>query len=347
MSKDYYSILDVEKTATQEEIKSKYRKLAMQYHPDRNPNDSDSEKKFKEVAEAYEILSDPNKRSHYDTFGHSQSGFHHGGDPFDFFHQMFGQRQTMEVKPMVLNVNITFMEAYKGCSKTLSYNKHNLCETCKGNGAKSFKKCSFCDGAGRLRHKQGFIHMDVSCNHCMGRGSLPNELCLDCNGTGYTSKQETLIFEIPEGSSNNTKIRMKGKGEVGPNGIIGDLILFLHVLPHKVFARFNDDLCITLPIGYADALLGCEVDAPHLNGELKITLPSNTRYGSILRVKDKGFKKNDSTYGDFLIKIIFDIADTNLSEDRIEFYRKLAELEKDYPSKAMQLFKDNLKESEF
>ncbi len=322
MSKrDFYEILEVAKTATADEIKKAYRKKAIQYHPDKNPGDKTAEEKFKEAAEAYEVLSDPEKKARYDRFGHAGVGGAAGGgggygggmnmdDIFDQFGDIFGEafgfggggrgrggstRQVHRGSNIRIKVKLTLEEIASGVTKKIKVNKYVSCDTCKGSGAKNanFKTCSTCSGSGRVTRVTetflGRMQTTQGCPSCGGEGRIIAEKCPKCYGDGVVRDEEVLEIKIPAGVAEGMQLSVQGKGNAGPrNGVPGDLLVVIEEQEHEHLMRDGDNLYYNLNVSYADAALGAEVEVPTITGKAKIKIAPGTQSGKVLKLKGKG-----------------------------------------------------------
>jgi molecular chaperone DnaJ len=313
--RDFYEILGVPKNASDEEIKKSYRKLAMKYHPDRNQGDASAEVKFKEAKEAYEMLSDAEKRTAYDQYGHAgvdpnmrgaagAGGFGGFGESFgDIFGDIFGQarrqqggggRQVFRGNDLSYAMDISLEEAAAGKKTEIRIPSYDECDTCHGSGAKpgtSAKTCGTCQGQGVVQMRQGFFSVQQNCPHCRGSGKIISDPCSPCHGQGKIKRQKTLEISIPAGIDDGMRIRSTGNGEPGTNGgPPGDLYIEIRLQKHEVFQRDGDDLHCAVPISFTTAALGGEVSVPTLNGEAAIDLPEGTQTGKQFRLRGKGIK---------------------------------------------------------
>lgn len=348
--RDYYEVLGISKGASADEIKRAYRKKAKQYHPDVN-KEPGAEEKFKEVSEAYEVLSDENKRATYDRFGHAAfeqgagngSGFGGFGgfedvDLGDIFGSFFGggSRRQHRTGPMrgqdrLMRIDIDFMEAVKGVKKDIKINYDAPCSHCNGSGAKdpnSVQTCPRCGGTGQVRQQQqspfGTFVTTTTCPECNGTGKVVKDKCPHCHGKGYKNKTVTVELDIPAGINSGQQLRVSGKGGRGANGgPNGDLFVEISVRRHAHFERDGKNVYITVPISAIDATLGCEVDVPTVQGDVTIKIPAGTQSGTTLRLKGKGIKDiRGSNYGDQMVKIEVRVP-TKLSAEEKSLYEKL------------------------
>lgn len=312
--RDYYEALGVARDASDDDIKKAYRKMAMKYHPDRNPDSKDAEEKFKEIKEAYEVLSDDQKRGAYDRYGHAGVDQSHGpgggagfgdfGDAFGgIFDEIFGGRggggggggqRVYRGADLRYNMEISLEEAARGVEKTIRIPVTESCETCHGSGAKPGtqpKTCGTCGGAGQVRIQQGFFSVQQTCPKCHGSGRVVTDPCATCHGAGRVKKQKTLEVKVPAGIDEGMRLRHGGFGEAGVNGgPAGDLYVEIHIKRHPVFEREGDDLHCEMPISFTTAALGGEIDIPTLDGAATIKIPAETQTGKVFRLRGKGIK---------------------------------------------------------
>lgn len=325
---DYYALLGVAKTASEAELKAAFRKLAMKHHPDRNPGDKTAEATFKELNEAYQVLSDPQKRAAYDRFGHAAFENGGGGPGFgndfassmaDIFEDLFGDftgRQRQQAggrergSDLRYNLEITLEEAYAGKTATLKVPTSLACDACSGTGAKPGsqpRRCTTCAGQGRVRATQGFFSVERTCPSCQGRGETIDDPCRSCNGAGRITRERTLSVNIPAGVEDGTRIRLAGEGEAGlRGGPSGDLYIFLSLKPHPFLQRDGADLFCRVPVSLVTAALGGEVSVPVLDGEdCSVKVPEGTQTGKQIRIKGRGMPVlRARDHGDLYIQVI-------------------------------------------
>lgn len=345
---DYYELLGLTRSASTDEIKKAYRKLARKFHPDANPDDPNAEAKFKEISEAYVILCDPEKRANYDRFGHAGvdgqgfggfDGFNDFGGLGDIFEMFFGgtgRRRTGPEKGADVRVDIelTLNEAAFGLEREVKVARTEPCSTCGGSGAAAGSKpatCGACNGSGQLQYAQntpfGRIVQSRTCDRCRGKGKIIDKPCPTCRGNGQTRRTRSIKVKIPPGVDSGSRLRVTGEGEAGTRGgPRGDLYVYIHVKPNKVFKREGDDLICELPISFVQAALGDELDVPTLEGKAKLKVPEGTQPGTIFRMKGKGVP-NVSGYGrgdqHVLIKVI---TPTKLSEKQKSLLKDFAKM---------------------
>lgn len=361
---DYYETLGISKNATADEIKKAYRKQALKYHPDRNPGDKTAENQFKEISEAYEVLSDDQKRSMYDRYGkeglagagvHAGGGFGSmeealrtfmgafgsmGGDSiFDSFFGMGGEgfarsettmRRVGASKRMTLNVTIE--DAYKGVDKDLALTNLVACQECRGKGAANsdgIQKCQRCSGGGHVFEQRGFFSMSMTCPDCHGEGQVIVNPCKSCRGDGVIKKKQRIKVHIPAGVDSGMRLKMTGYGDAGRyGGPHGDLYVFINVEPHDIFERDGDNLILVLPISFSEASLGCKKGIPLLSGKKsRLTIPDGTQSGKVFRIRGEGFPNIHSRgKGDLLVKVVLETP-TKLTKKQKELLQEFSKLE--------------------
>jgi molecular chaperone DnaJ len=330
--RDYYEILEVSREETAEGIKKSYRKLAVKYHPDKNPGDKTAEEKFKELGEAYEALSDPQKRALYDQHGHAAfdprararggggGGFH---DPFDIFRDVFGgggggsifenlfgggqdPNGPQRGDDLRYDMQLTLEEAALGCEKEISVTKPDECDHCHGGGAEPGSKmrtCGTCGGRGQVLTSRGIFSIAQTCPHCKGAGRILEKPCKKCSGSGKHERTSKIKLRIPPGVESNSRLRSSGNGEAGVRGgPAGDLYVFLQVKEHEIFSREGDDLLCEVPVSFIQATLGAEIEVPTLQGKATVKIPAGTQPGTLLRLKGRGVK-NLQGYGQGVLHV--------------------------------------------
>ena len=370
--RDYYEILGVDRTADMEEVKKAYRKLALKFHPDRNPNDKAAEEKFKELGEAYEALIDPQSRAAYDQYGHAAfnararsrgAGFH---DPADIFREVFGASSIFEDlfgggerrgggaqrgDDLRYDMEMTFLEAAQGCEKDINVTKLSQCESCQGSGAEhgaTAKACAVCGGRGQVISSRGIFSIATTCPRCEGLGRVIDKPCHDCSGAGRREKTTKIKIKVPAGVEGGSRLRASGNGEAGVRGgPPGDLFVVLHVKRHDIFSRDGDDLMCEIPISFVQAALGDLIEVPTLNESEEIKVPPGTQAGTVFRLKGKGVK-NVQGYGqgDLLVRVQIEIpAKLNAAQrGKLEEFAKLCDesvhpMGKSFLEKARNLFR--------
>jgi len=368
--RDYYEVLGVGKEASADEIKRAYRRMAMKYHPDKNPNDKEAEAKFKECAEAYEVLSDQSKRQRYDQFGHDGlrgSGMHDFSrmnveDIFsvfgfdDFFSGIFGgrgRRSGGQAGPsrgfdLETTVELTLDDIAKGAEKTIEFTRQDVCSECKGNGCakgSSPSRCPGCGGTGQVARGGGFFQMVSACRQCGGTGQIISDPCKKCRGTGRVPKKRTVNIKIPAGVHEGQGIRVASEGEPGRNGgPRGDLYCYVKVKPHEYLHRDGNDLIAVVPISFTQAALGATIDVPSINGTKGLKVPPGTQYGSIFRIKGEGLPDvRTRRTGDQLVQVTVETP-TKLNAEQQNLLREFAKTENKRVSPKSASFFEKLKQ---
>ena len=344
MSKrNYYEVLGVRRNATPEEIKKAYRRLAFELHPDRNPGNKEAEERFKDLNEAYAVLSDSEKRDAYDRYGTASvptgfEGFDFGegfGSLFDLFEGFFetSRRRSASQRGADLkyHLDISFEEAAFGVVKEIVVPRMEVCETCRGSGAKAGTgptPCRGCRGSGQVRYSQGFLTISQTCSHCRGEGYVIEHPCRECRGTGRTRVERTISVKVPPGVETGTRLKIAGEGELGfQGGISGDLYIVIEVKDHPFFTRHGEDISCEVPVSFVQAALGAEIQVPTLEGMAKLEIPPGTQSGSEFRLKGKGFPSlNGYGRGDLVVKVVVEVP-TRLTVKQRELLQEFAKLQ--------------------
>ncbi|UAJ65065.1 molecular chaperone DnaJ [Candidatus Schneideria nysicola] len=339
---DYYEILGVSKDADERELKRAYKRLAVRFHPDRNPGDIHAEEKFKEIKEAYEILSDPEKRSAYNQYGHaafeqgnSGTTSHANTDFGDIFGDVFGdifggdrRKRSNRGSDLHYEIKLNLEEAVKGITKEIRIPVLEICDICHGSGAKrgtSPVHCSTCRGQGQIQMRQGFFAVQQTCPTCQGQGKIIKSICRYCQGRGRKEVFKTLAIKIPAGVDNGDRIRLSGKGESGLDGAAnGDLYVQIKIYKHPIFDRDGNNLYCEVPISFSMAALGGEVEVPTLDGRVKLRIPAETQTGRLFRLRGKGVRAIRGGQGDLLCKVVVETP-VRLSEKQKQIFYELEE----------------------
>ncbi len=359
-TRDYYEVLSVEKTASGDEIKRSYRRLAMKYHPDRNPGDAEAEAKFKECAEAYEVLADPEKRARYDQYGHaglrSTPGHDfrnmHVEDIFSMFNDIFGggggfggraqgqRRGVARGYDLETEVEITLEEVLTGCEREVEFKRLDVCQTCKGSGAKPGTepvKCPTCQGHGQVQQAGlgGMFRMVTTCPNCRGRRTIVVDKCADCRGAGRVSLKRKISVKVPQGIMDGQVIRVTGEGEPpapelsqSGEGVRGDLHVVVRVQDHDRFERSNDDLLLAVPVAFAQAALGANVEVPTLDGPATFEIPAGSQHGTLFRIREKGLPNLRTRQRGDLVVVLQLVVPQRLSDSQKKLLQEYAKTEK-------------------
>jgi len=326
--RDYYEVLGVTRGAGEDELKKAYRRLAVQFHPDRNPGNKQAEEKFKEINEAYQVLSDPERRAKYDRFGHAAfqgpQGGGFGGFDFsqgfeevfsDIFGDFFGagrgrsRSRSFRGEDLRYDLDIEFEEAARGTEKIVKFQRMTTCESCNGararGGSDGVKPCPNCRGTGQVRTQQGFFSIATTCGACRGEGTVISDPCPKCQGQGRMRKPVSLSVRIPPGVDNGSRLKLRSEGEAGlAGGGAGDLYVVVHVKEHPLFVRQDNDIVIEVPVSFPQAALGAEIEVPTLDGKMELKVPAGTQSGKVFRLKGKGFSDlHGYGRGDELVRI--------------------------------------------
>ena len=362
--RDYYEVLGVKKDASDKEIAASYRKLAIQYHPDSNSGDPEAVHKFKEAAEAYEVLSDPQKRARYDRFGHDAPEFAGGPhftdveDIFEAFGGIFGDlfggggggrrgRRARRGADIQVQVTIDLEEAATGASKPVEFNRHKACVTCQGSGSRPGSQraaCRQCGGRGQIVQAMGFVRVQTTCPVCHGAGSMITEPCETCRGSGQSADRVKMNINIPAGVDDGMRVRYAGQGEPSPDGgPAGDCYCLVHVRKHKLFERDGDHLILRMPITYSQATLGAALEIPTLEGRHELVIPPGSQSGEVFRLRGRGMADpRDGRKGDLLVQTYIEVP-KKLTKRQEELLRELAEVEQTQVSPHRKSFFEKLR----
>ncbi len=370
--RDYYEVLDVPRDADEDAIKKAYRKAALRWHPDRNPGDGAAGERFKEVAEAYQVLGDAAKRQAYDRYGHAGvqqgggpgggPGFEGGVSPEDLFASFFGGgggvfeemfggggRGSGRGAHLVVAQEISFEEMARGTEKTLRIRRRDACAPCGGSGAKAGTKpasCPTCGGSGAVQRSAGFFALRTTCPRCRGRGQVVKDPCPSCRGEGRVQGQHEITIRVPAGVEDGTRLRVSGEGEAGEGGgPAGDLYVEIHVRPHPLFERDGADVYCLVPISFARAALGGDVEVPTLQGKSTLKVPAGTQSGQVLRMRGIGIPdpRGRGGRGDEMVRVVVEVP-KKLSRRETELLRELEGHQEAHPGEARKSFLDKLKD---
>ena len=361
--RDYYEVLGIERNASTSEIASAYRKLAVRFHPDSNPGDDEAVARFKEAAEAYEVLSDEGKRARYDQYGHSGvdgSSFQSTDDIFEAFGDLFGGglfgdlfsrgggQRARRGNDVRADVRLSLEEAAKGVDRTISFSRHEVCGTCTGSGSKPGsqpQRCVRCGGQGRVVQSAGILRMQTTCNQCGGTGKVIVDPCEDCRGAGAVKKKVSLEVHIPAGVDDGMRVRLQGEGEPSrSNGPRGDCYCFISVSKHRLFHRDGPNLVLQMPISFSQAALGATIEVPTLDGPVDLKVPVGTQSGEVFRKRGLGMPDTQGgRSGDLLIQTYIETP-KKLTKRQEELLRELAELDHKHVSPERKSFFDKVRD---
>jgi molecular chaperone DnaJ len=364
--RDYYEVLGISRDASSSQIAEAYRKLAMKYHPDRNPGDESAVEQFKEAAEAFEVLNHEEKRARYDRYGHAgvdggAPQFRDVSDIFEAFSDIFGggmfgdlfgaqrgRRRVRRGADIRTEVTLDLLEAARGTTKTVEFQRHVACESCHGSGAKPGTQpetCRYCGGRGQVVQSSGIFSVQTTCPSCRGAGKVVRDPCPTCRGSAYTAKSVRRDVSIPAGVDNNTRLRIPGEGEPSPDGgPPGDCYCFITVEEHPLFHRDGRDLICQIPISYAQAALGSTIEVPTLNGRKDLQIPPGTQSAEVFRLRGQGMKDpRVGATGDLMVQVFIEVP-KKLSPEYERILRELAEVERAHVSPQRKSFFDKIKE---
>ncbi len=365
--RDYYEVLGVGRSATGKEIADAYRKLAIRYHPDKNPGDDEVIVRFKEAAEAFEVLNDAKRRERYDRYGHAGVDGPGGGSPHfqdvndifaafgdifgeGVFGDLFGRRGGRATKGGDVRCDLTLdlVEAARGVTRTLQFERHERCDQCEGSGARpgtERQKCRYCGGRGQIVQSSGIFRVQTTCPSCQGAGSTIEHPCGGCHGAGYVLRKVRREVQIPGGIDDSMRVRLPGEGEPSPNGgPRGDCYVCVTVKDHPLFVRDGQNLIVRAPIGYAQAALGCTLEVPTLEGREELTIPAGTQSGEVLKLRGRGIPHPRGRHvGDLLVQVVIDVP-KHLTARQKELLRELAELEHKHVTPPRKSFFEKVRE---
>lgn len=366
--RDYYEVLGVDRSASDKAISDAYRKLALKYHPDRNPGDEEAIVRFKEAAEAFEVLTDQQKRARYDRYGHAGVDGPGGGSPhftdvadiFQAFGDIFGENAFGDLfggrrggrapkgADVRCNITLELVEAARGVKKTIEFERHESCEECSGSGVKpgsSRQKCTYCGGRGQIIQSTGIFRVQTTCPSCHGAGSVIKDPCTGCRGSGYVLKRVQREVAIPAGIDHDMRVRLAGEGEPSPQGgQRGDCYVFVTVKEHPLFQREGQSLIVRVPITYAQAALGCALEVPTLDGPHELKIPGGTQSGEVFKLRGRGLPSPRSHgLGDLLVQVNIEVP-KKLAARQEELLRELAELERTHVSPHRKSFIEKVRE---
>jgi molecular chaperone DnaJ len=360
---DYYEALGVARDASAEDLKKAFRKAALKHHPDRNPGDKEAEQKFKECAEAYEVLSDPERRARYDRFGHEglsgarQPHFTGMDDIFSHFADVFGSGFFQDLAGgrggprhgahRRIQMELTLEEAFRGVEQTIEIARNETCEECRGSGARRGSgpaTCPYCHGYGQVQQRRGMFVMRQTCPNCRGQGQVIRAPCARCSGSGQESRQAKVAIRVPPGIADGQRLVARGEGDPGEQGAPrGDLYCDIHVKPHSTFAREGDDLLCEAPITFTQAALGADIEVPTLEGTARLHVPRGTQSGRVFRMAGKGMPSlSGRARGHQLVRVVVDVP-KSLTDEQEQLLRRLAELEAVHVTPRRKSFLDKMK----
>ncbi len=367
--RDYYEVLGVDRAASEGEIAEAYRRLAMKYHPDRNPGDEEAVEKFKEAAEAFEVLNDPQKRSRFDRYGHAglegvaggAPHFHDVSDIFEAFGDIFGDglfggmfgggsrgRRVHRGADIRCGVVLDLHDAARGVTTTVEFDRRQTCDNCGGSGARPGtqpQQCNYCGGQGQVLQSSGIFSLRTTCPACRGRGTIIRDACHQCRGSGLVARHVRREVRIPPGVDNGTRLRLQGEGEASPNGgPPGDCYCFIEVAEHPLFHRDGQNLICQIPISYAQAALGARIEVPTLDGREEVDLPAGSQSGDVIRLRSLGMPTPRSRHrGDLLVQVYIEVP-KKLTAEHKRVLRELAEVENAHVTPQRKSFFGKLKE---